>query len=86
VRPLLRSLEVATHETDHAIELIRNLSETHIDVRHTLFVHSHALLHIDDVLGLKFLYLSLAALDLCHHHRGVLKLPDFVLEVHLSLV
>ena len=79
LRTWLRSPEVATHETDQAIKLVRNLRQAHIDMLHTLFMQVHAL-------GLEFLHLSLAALDLGHHHGGVLKLPDFFLEVHLTLV
>ena len=81
----MRSLEVAAHETNQPIKLIGDLSQAHIDVSHALLMQSHALLHVNDVLGLKFLYLGLTALDLRHHDRGVLKLPDFLFEVHPEL-
>jgi len=76
---LLRSPEVAAHETDQSIELIRDLGEAHVNMLHALFVQLHAL-------GLQFLYLSLAPLDLRHHHGGVLKSSNLLLEVHLKLV
>ena len=81
----MRSLEVAARETNQPIKLIGDLSQAHMDVSHALLMQSHALLHVNDVLGLKFLYLGLTALDLRHHDRGVLKLPDFLfVTIHLD--
>jgi hypothetical protein len=78
VATLLRSLKVAAHETDQAVELVGDLREAHIDMGHALFVQGHTF-------GLQFLDLSLAALDFRHHHGGVLQSPDLLFEVHLNL-
>jgi len=83
---LLRSLEVAAHETDQPVQLIGDFGEPHVDVIHALFMEAHARLHMDHILCLELLHLSLTPLNLRHHYRGVLKLSNFVFEVHLNLV
>jgi hypothetical protein len=83
---LVRPLEMAAHESDQPIEFIGDLGQAHVNVIHALIMNPHAFLHIDDVLGLELLHLSLTALDLCHHDGSILKFPDFLIEVHLNLV
>ena len=76
---LVRPLEVAVHEPDQAIELVRDFRQSHVNVSHAFFVQFHAL-------RLQFLYRSLTALDLRHDYDGVLELSNHLLEVHLNVV
>ena len=54
-----------SREADQAIELVGDLSETHVNVGHALFVECPAL-------GLHLLHFRLAALNLSHDNQRVL--------------